>query len=156
MKAGTETVAPKASTLTEVLYATTLTGEKTNIGYIQSVSEFLTTPEEQTYSALDIPDERTAKGRRKAQAVEIPFLYTETQWDELRAVEELDKDVYIFLKLSDDTAVTDGKPLVFYFTAGIALGMDTIEIDNMLQSKVKLYRSSEIKESKGFPTAESN
>ncbi|MBO5004342.1 MAG: hypothetical protein J6D03_03650, partial [Clostridia bacterium] len=83
-------------------------------------------------------------------------LYTEAQWDELRAVEELDKDVYIFLKLPDETAVSDGKPLVFYFTAGIALGMDAIEIDNMLQSKVKLYRSSEIKESKGFPTTAGN
>lgn len=153
MKAGTEKVAPKTSTMTEVLYSKTLEGERTNIGYIQSVSEFLTPPEETTYSALDIPDERMAKGRRKAQATEIPFLYTEEQWDELRAIEELDEDVYIFLKLPDVTAVEEGKSVVFHFTAGIALGMDQIEIDNMLQSKIKLYRSSEIEESKGFPTA---
>ena len=88
MKAGSEKVAPKVSTLTEVSFATTLTGERTNIGYIQSVSEFLTTPDEITYSALDIEDERTAKGRRKAGAIEIPWLYTEEQWDELKAVEE--------------------------------------------------------------------
>lgn len=154
MKAGEEKVAPKVSTLTEVSYSTTLTGERTSIGYVQSVSEFLTTPEEITYSALDIEDERVAKGRRKANAIEIPWLYREEQWDELKAVEETDEDVYIFLKLPEETAVEKGKPLVFYFKASMAVSMDAIEIDNMLQSKVKLYRSSAIKESKGFPTQE--
>ena len=48
---GSETVSPKVSTMTKVSYATTRTGEKTQIGYVQSVSEFLTAPEEITYSA---------------------------------------------------------------------------------------------------------
>lgn len=151
MNPGNETVAPKVSTLTKVSYATTLYGTKTNIGYVQSVSEFLTTPEEITYSAIDIEDERVAKGRRKATAVEIPWLYTESQWDELKAVEEANTPVYIFLQLPEETANTVNKPLTFYFQAKIAVGMDAIEIDNMLQSMVKLYRNSAISESKGYP-----
>ena len=150
---GSETVSPKVSTMTKVSYATTRTGEKTQIGYVQSVSEFLTAPEEITYSALDIEDERTAKGRRKTQAIEIPFLYTESQWDELRAVETAGTEIFIFLQLPNDTGNTANKPVVFNFKATIALGMDQIEIDNMLQSKVKIYRSSEIEETKGYPVA---
>lgn len=156
MKAGEETVAPKVSTLTKVSYATTLTGTKTEIGYVQSISEFFTLPEEITYSAIDIDDERIAKGRRKANAPEIPWLFTETQWDELKALEEAGTEVYIFIQLPEDTAVADGKPLTWYFKATAAVSMDTIEFDNMLKSKVKLYRSSKIQESKGYPTSESN
>lgn len=156
MKAGEETVAPKVSTLTKVSYATTLTGTKTEIGYVQSISEFFTLPEEITYTAIDIEDERIAKGRRKANAPEIPWLFTETQWDELKALEEAGTEVYIFIQLPKDTAVEDGKPLTWYFKATAAVSMDTIEFDNMLKSKVKLYRSSKIQESKGYPTSESN
>lgn len=149
---GSETVAPKTSTMTKVFYSTTKTGEKTQIGYIQSVAEFLKAPEAITYSALDIPDERIAKGKIKAEPVEIPFLYTESQWDELRAVETADTEVYIFLQLPNETANTANKPVTFNFKSTLAVGMDQIEIDNMLQSKVTLYRSSAIEETKGFPT----
>jgi len=153
MTPGSETVAPKTSTMTKVFYATTLTGTRTQIGYVQSISEFITTPQEIKYSALDIEDERMAKGKREANAPEIPFLYTESQWDELRAVETAGTDVYVFFQLPESTANTSGSPVVFYFKASLAVSMDAIEIDNMLQSKVKFYRSTAISESKGFPTA---
>ncbi|MBR1653504.1 MAG: hypothetical protein IJ690_01615 [Clostridia bacterium] len=152
MTPGSETVAPRTSTMTKVFYATTKTGEKTQIGYIQSVAEFLKAPEPITYSALDIPDERMAKGKVKAETIEIPFLYTESQWDELRAVETAGTEVYVFLQLPNDTANTANKPVTFNFKSTLAVGMNQIEIDNMLQSKVTLYRSSAIEESKGFPT----
>lgn len=156
MKAGEETIAPKVSTLTKVSYGTTLTGAKTEIGYVQSVSEFFTLPEEIKYSAVDIEDERIAKGRRKANAPEVPWLFTETQWDELKALEETRAEVYIFIQLPEETAIADGKPLTWYFKATVAVSMDTIAIDDMLKSKVKLYRSSKIQESKGYPTSENN
>ena len=41
---------------------------------------------------------------------------------------------------------------MFYFTADCDLGMDTIAIDDMLKENLTLYRSSEVQESKGFPT----
>lgn len=151
MTPGSETVAPKTSTMTKVFYSTTKTGEKTQIGYIQSVSEFLKAPEGKTYTALDIPDERVAKAKIKAEPVEIPFLYTESQWDELRAVETADTEVYIFLQLPNETSANN-KPVTFNFKSTIAVGMDQIQLDDMLQSKVTLYRSSAIEETKGFPT----
>ena len=51
-----------------------------------------------------------------------------------------------------DTAATAGKPLTWYFTGTCYIGMSEIAIDDMLKSKLTIYRSSEIKESKGFPT----
>lgn len=157
MTPGSETVAPKTSTMTKVFYATTRTGEtKTQIGYIQSVAEFLKAPEGITYSALDIPDERMAKGRMKAEAIELPFLFTETQWDEIRALETANTEVYLFIQLPNETANTSNKPVTFDFKATIAVGLDALEINGMIQAKVTIYRSSEIKESKGFPTAQGN
>ena len=82
----------------------------------------------------------------------IPILFTESQHDLLKARADANKDSYWFIKLPDSTAETTGKPLVFYFTADCDLGMDTIAIDDMLKENLTLYRSSEVQESKGFPT----
>lgn len=154
MTPGAETVSPKTSTMSKVFYSTTRTGgTKTQIGYVQSVSEFLKAPEGITYSAVDIPDERVAKGRSKAEPVEIPFLFTESQWDEIRAIETAGTEVFLFIQLPEETANTANKPVTFDFKATLAVGLDTIEIDKMLQSKVTIYRSSEIQETKGFPAA---
>jgi len=142
---------PKTSTLTKVFYATNSTGEKKQVAYVQEIPELITTPEEITYSALDIDDERMVKGRRKASSLEIPFLYTEEMWDDLKDVEDLGQSVKWFFQLPEETASEAGKPLTFYFTGSCAIGMDTISVDGMLQSKVKIYRDSKINESKGFP-----
>lgn len=66
-KATTPQVAMKA----EVSYAPTLTGEKTKIGYVQKIGQLKTLKEGQTYSALDLEEERMAKGKRKAETVDI-------------------------------------------------------------------------------------
>ena len=70
-KATTPQVAMKA----EVSYATSLTGDKTKIGYVQKVGQLKTLKEGQTYSALDLDEERMAKGKRKAEAVDIEMMF---------------------------------------------------------------------------------
>ena len=143
---------PRTSTLTKIYHADTLEGEKKQIALVQSIPEFLTAPEAITYSALDIIDERQAEGRQKAEAMEIEFLYTETQYDELKAIEKAKTNGYWFIQLPEETAVTEGKPLTWYFTGTCHVGMSEIAIDDMLKSKVTIYRSSAVEESKGFPT----
>lgn len=147
-------VDPKTSTLTKVFYADTLEGERTQLAYVQSIPEFLTAPEPITYSALDIDDERQTEGRKKAETMEIEFLYTEEQYDSLKAVETAKTNGYWFIQLPEVTAKEKGKPLTWYFQGTIFVGMSEIAIDDMLKSKVTIYRSSAIEESKGFPTAE--
>lgn len=143
---------PKTSTLTKLYYAETKSGERKQIGFVQSIPEFLTAPEPITYSALDIDDERQATGRKKAENLEIEFLYREEQYDEIKELETAKKEVYWFIQLPEETAVTAGKPMTWNFQGTCFLGMSEIAIDDMLKSKLTIYRSSSIEETKGFPT----
>ncbi len=144
---------PRTSTLTKVYHADTKTGEKKQIALVQSIPQFLTAPEGITYSALDIADERQAEGRQKAENMEIEFIFTEEQYDELKAIEKAKTNGYWFIQLPEETS-ENKKPLNRNFTATCLDGMSEIAIDDMLKAKVTLYRTSEIEESKGFPTVD--
>ena len=148
----------KTSTMTKLFHADTLSdlidsSKRKQVAFVQSIPEFLKAPEGVTYSALDIPDERMAEGRQKAENLEIEILFKEDQYDELKALQTAKTNGYWAIQLSEDTSST-GKPLTWYFTGTCFIGMSEIAIDDMLKSKITIYRSSEIKESKGFPTAE--
>nr|DAJ43884.1 MAG TPA: tail tube protein [Caudoviricetes sp.]DAV33374.1 MAG TPA: tail tube protein [Caudoviricetes sp.] len=149
---------PKTSTLTKLFHADTLAdlqaeAKRKQVAFVQSIPEFLKAPEGITYSALDIPDERQAEGRQKAESLEIEILFKEDQYDELKALQTAKTNGYWAIQLPESTASTTGKPLTWYFTGTCFIGMSEIAIDDMLKSKITIYRSSEIKESKGFPTA---
>ena len=150
---------PKTSTLTKLFHADTLAdlqaeAKRKQVAFVQSIPEFLKAPEGITYSALDIPDERQAEGRQKAESLEIEILFKEDQYDELKALQTAKTNGYWAIQLPESTASTTGKPLTWYFTGTCFIGMSEVAIDDMLKSKITIYRSSEIKESKGFPTAE--
>ena len=147
---------PKTSTMTKLFHADTLedlksAGKRKQIAFVQNIPEFLKAPEGVTYSALDIPDERQAEGRQKAENLEIEILFKEDQYDELKAVQTAKTNGYWAIQLPESTSEA-GKPLTWYFTGTCYIGMSEIAIDDMLKSKLTIYRSSEIKESKGFPT----
>lgn len=148
---------PRTSTMTKLFHADTLEdlkaeGTRKQVAFVQSIPEFLKAPEGITYSALDIPDERQAEGRQKAENLEIEILFKEDQYDELKALQTAKTNGYWAIQLPEDTAAQQGKPLTWYFTGTCYIGMSEIAIDDMLKSKLTIYRSSEIKESKGFPT----
>lgn len=144
---------PKVSTLSTLWVASTLTGERTQVAYVQEIPALKSPKEAITYNALDLEEEQQAKGNRKAETLTIPLLFTEEQHDILREKAESDEEFYWFVKLPDSTATTTGKPLVFNFTGACDLGMDTIAIDDMLKENLTIYRSSKVNETKGFPTA---
>lgn len=143
---------PKTSTLTKLYYSTTKSGERIQIGFVQSIPEFMTPPEPITYSALDIDDERQVKGRKKAENLEIEFLYRETQYKEIKELEKNNTEVYWFIQLPEETAEVEGKPLTWNFKGTCCVGMSEIAIDDMLKSKLTIYRNSAIEETEGFPT----
>lgn len=148
---------PKTSTLTKLFHADDLAklvaeATRKQVAFVQSIPEFLTAPEPITYSALDIDDERQAPGRKKAESIEIELLFTEEQYDELKAIQDAKTNGYWAIQLPKETAVQAGKPLTWYFTGTCHIGMSEIAIDDMLKAKLTIYRSSAVKESKGFPT----
>lgn len=148
---------PKTSTLTKLFHADDLAklvaeATRKQVALVQSIPEFLTAPEPITYSALDIDDERQAPGRKKAELIEIELLFTEEQYDELKAIQDAKTNGYWAIQLPEETAVQAGKPLTWYFTGTCHIGMSEIAIDDMLKAKLTIYRSSAVEESKGFPT----
>ncbi len=143
---------PRTSTLTKLFHGDSLTGERSQVAYVQSIPEFLTAPEPITWSALDIDDERQAVGRKKAENLEIEIIFTEEQYDELKTIEKAEGNPYWFIQLPEETSASK-KPLTWYFQANIHVGMSEIAIDDMLKAKITLYRNTAIEESKGFPTA---
>ena len=143
---------PKVSTLSTLWVAETLTGERTQIAYVQEIPPLKSAKEAITYNALDLEEEQQAKGNRKAEALTIPLLFTESQHDKLVEKSESNAEYYWFIKLPEETASTSGKPLVFSFTGACDVGMDTIAIDDLLKENLTIYRSSKVTETKGFPT----
>lgn len=147
---------PKVSTLSTLWFATTKTGERTQVAYVQEIPPLKSAKEAITYNALDLEEEQQAKGSRKAETLTIPILFTETQHDTLKALSDTDTEYYWFIKLPDSTAATANKPIVFNFTGACDLGLDTISIDDMLKENITIYRSSAVEETKGFPVAQNN
>lgn len=148
---------PKTSTLTKLFHADDLeklvgAATRKQVAFVQSIPEFLTAPEAITYSALDIDDERQVPGRKKAESIEIEVLFTEEQYDELKAIQDAKTNGYWAIQLPEETASQEGKPLTWYFTGTCYIGMSEIAIDDMLKAKLTIYRSSVVEESKGFPT----
>lgn len=150
---------PKSSIRTKLYHADTIEalaveGTRKCVAYVQGIPEFLTPPEGIKYSALDIPDEREAEGKQKMEDFEPEFLFTEEQYDELKEIQKSKKSEAWAIQLPEETAKTPGKPLTWYWTGTCFVGMSEIADEDMLKAKVKIYRDSEIKESKGFPSAD--
>ena len=141
---------PYSTMLSKLYYAETLEGEKKQVAFVQEIPDFDPAPEGIAYSALDTDYEGQVPGRRSADAIAVPVLFTEEQHDELKALDKT-KDYYWFILLPEETASTTGKPVCFYFQAKVRLGMNALAIDEMLQETLTLYKSSEVSESKGLP-----
>lgn len=147
------TTTPRTSMKSKLFYADTLTGERTQIAYVQEIPALKGAKNSITYSSLEDEEEHSAPGIRPAEDLTIPVLYTEEQHDKVKALETAGKDLYWFVQLPEETATQTGKPLTWYFTATVSLSNDTLSVDEMIQENITLYKSSDVLESKGFPTA---
>lgn len=148
MSAGND---PDVSTLTKVWYATTLTGNRTQIAYTQEIPPLEEPPEQITAQALDIDYEIARPGIKKAGSIQIPILFTHTQHKALRALKG--QNLFFFFELPNNTAETTNKPLVRYLQGTCVLTMDTIATEDFLKDILTIYKTSDVEESDGFPTA---
>lgn len=143
---------PYSTMLSKLYYATELEGEKTQVAWVQEIPEFDPAPEGIEFSALDTDYTGQVPGRRSADAIAIPILFTEAQHDKLKALDK-STDYYWFILLPEETATTQGKPVCFNFQAKVRLGMAALSVDEMLQETITLYKSTEVSETKGLPEA---
>ena len=143
---------PYSTILSKLYYSTSMDGEKTQVAYVQEIPDFDPAPDGIEWTALDTDYTGQVPGRRSADTIAIPILFTEEQHDTLKALDKA-TDYYWFIVLPEETASTTGKPLCFYFQAKMRLGMNALAVDEMLQETLTLYKSTEVQEVKGLPEA---
>lgn len=149
----TQEVMPNVGLLTTLWTATSLTGEKTQIAWIdgdEGLPALEEAPEAITKKVLDMETEISRPGTKSIPSVEVPILYTHTQHKKLKANEK--KNLYFFEKYPTETAADGTNPLVKYFTGSYVIIDDGKTAGDFIMDKMVIYRNSEIKESDGFPT----
>ncbi len=142
---------PDLATLSTLWYADSLTGEKTQIAFCEKIPALEEAPEQITGSAVDIDYEFSRPGKVKAGTIEVPVYYTHTQHKRLKTIEKVNK--YFFVKYPDNTAETEGKPLVKTFQGSLTVVGDDLVDDDWIKDTVTIYRTTKVTESDGFPTA---
>ena len=141
---------PYSTILSKLYYSTELNGTKTQVAWVQEIPEFDPAPEGIEFSALDTDYTGQVPGRRSADTIAIPVLFTKDQHDILKALDEK-TDYYWFILLPEETN-PDGNPPCFYFQAKVRIGMGALSLDEMLQETITLYKSTTVSESEGLPT----
>lgn len=143
---------PYSTILSKLYYSETLEGEKKQVSWVQEIPDFDTAPEGIEYSALDTDYTGQTPGRRSAEAIAIPVLFTKTQHDVLKALDKA-RDYYWFILLPPETN-PGGEPPCFYFQGKVRLGMNALALDEMLQETLTIYKSTAVEESEGLPSGE--
>ena len=146
-KATTPQVAMKA----EVSYAKTLTGEKTKMGYVQKIGQLKTLKEGQTYSALDLEEERMAKGKRKAETVDIEMMFIQETHKAIQAIADADTSIYLFVKYPESTASVATKPLVQTVKCTVDIAGQEINDGDFIKDTMRVYKETKTVETDGYP-----
>lgn len=149
---GTEkTTTPQVAMKAEVSYATTLTGDKIKIGYVQKVGQLKTLKEGQTYSALDIEEERMAKGKRKAETVDIEMMFIQKTHKAIQAIADADTSIYLFVKYPESTASVATKPLVQTVKCTVDIAGQEINDGDFIKDTMRVYKETKTIETDGYP-----
>lgn len=145
------TTTPQVAMKAEVSYATTLTGARTKIGYVQKVGQLKTLKEGQTYSALDLDEERMAKGKRKAEAVDIEMLFIQEVHKAMGVIADADTEIYLFVKYPESTASVASKPLVQTVKCTIDIAGQEMNDGDFIKDTMRVFKNSKVVETDGYP-----
>ena len=142
---------PQVAMKAEVSYATSLTGDKTKIGYVQKVGQLKTLKEGQTYSALDLDEERMAKGKRKAETVDIGMMFIQEEHKAMGVIADADTEIYLFVKYPESTASVANKPLVQTVKCTIDIAGQEISDGDFIKDTMRVFKNSKVVETDGYP-----
>ena len=142
---------PQVAMKAEVSYATSLTGDKTKIGYVQKVGQLKTLKEGQTYSALDLDEERMAKGKRKAETVDIEMMFIQEEHKAMGVIADADTEIYLFVKYPESTAAVANKPLVQTVKCTIDIAGQEISDGDFIKDTMRVFKNSKVVETDGYP-----
>ena len=145
------TTTPQVAMKAEVSYATTLTGDRTKIGYVQKIGQLKALKEGQTYSALDLDEERMAKGKRKAEAVDIEMLFIQEVHKAMGVIADADTEIYLFVKYPESTASVASKPLVQTVKCTIDIAGQEMNDGDFIKDTMRVFKNSKVVETDGYP-----
>lgn len=146
-----KTTTPQIAMKTELSYSTTLTGERIKIGYVQKIGQLKALKDGQTYSALDLDEERMAKGKRKAEAVDIEMMFIQETHKAIMAIANADTEIYLFLKYPDTTASIASKPLVQTVKCTIDIAGQEMSDGDFIKDTMRVFKNSTVVETDGYP-----
>lgn len=141
---------PDISKWAKVYYSETLTGERTQVAFVEEIPQLEESPEPITGTCLDLDYEFSQPGIKKTTQIEMPIYFTHTQHKKLRSLK--DKKLYWFFQNPAHTVKTGMEPLVRYLQGKMYITMDTATVGEFLKDKITIYKSSDLEESDGFPT----
>ena len=146
-----KTTTPQIAMKTELSYSTTLTGDRIKIGYVQKIGQLKALKDGQTYSALDLDEERMAKGKRKAEAVDIETMFIQETHKTMTGIADADTEIYLFLKYPESTASVAGKPLVQTVKCTIDIAGQVVNDGDFIKDTMRVFKNSKVVETDGYP-----
>lgn len=146
-----KTTTPQIAMKTELSYSTTLTGDRIKIGYVQKIGQLKALKDGQTYSALDLDEERMAKGKRKAEAVDIETMFIQETHKTMTGIADADTEIYLFLKYPESTASVVGKPLVQTVKCTIDIAGQEVNDGDFIKDTMRVFKNSKVVETDGYP-----
>ena len=146
-----KTTTPQIAMKTELSYSTTLTGDRIKIGYVQKIGQLKALKDGQTYSALDLDEERMAKGKRKAEAVDIETMFIQETHKTMTGIADADTEIYLFLKYPESTASVAGKPLVQTVKCTIDIAGQEVNDGDFIKDTMRVFKKTKVVETDGYP-----
>ena len=147
---------PKAGTLTKLYYSEKAVPSEADLNhvlYTEEIPELEEAPDAVTYQTVDMEEEYSEQGTKKATQPAISILYTKAQHKSLKALADSKKIVNWFVKYPDTTCADGEEPLVKRFTGSCALTGQAITSGDKIKDTLTLYRNSAIEEFDGMPKA---
>lgn len=142
---------PEIAMKASLEYSETLTGEKTKVAWVQNIGQLIQLKDGVTYSAIDKDEEFMAKGKKKAEAIDVEILFLHANHKKLREMADSDKVYYWFIKYPEVTAEVADKPLTFSLKASIDFASNSVEDGELLKDTIRLFKKSKVVETDGYP-----
>ena len=146
-----KTTTPQIAMKTELSYSTTLTGDRIKIGYVQKIGQLKALKDGQTYSALDLEEERMAKGKRKAEAVDSGYFKNKYISVSASAIPVIVLCVSCINIVSISTASVAGKPLVQTVKCTIDIAGQEVNDGDFIKDTMRVFKNSKVVETDGYP-----
>lgn len=135
---------PTATQTTELYYSETESGSATQVFGVQGIPALTQASEDITYRTLESKEEFGAPGIKPFSAIEVSLLLYKEQHTALKALDG--KTLWWYVKYPEDYG------LIMKWQGKMSYNLDSIEMDDMCKSVLKIYKSTTPEEVETVPS----